>query len=232
MMKTTPTPRERAPGRLWSRALSFASLVGLCRRNDDTKIEKAESAPLRPPTTAAGPTTGPRAATGPAPGPRGDARPQPIVKAAPKAVRAKAPEDDDPENELAGNSPLAQARRRERARCAAILGCAAAGQNVSLARALAFNTRLQRHEAIALLESTPAPVPRGAAGRRDRDARNPSLGVDSPPLSEQSAVDASWDRAFHVVAAARGEAQHLRPLPASNTGLPRPTGAHDGLGRG
>lgn len=64
--------------------------------------------------------------------------------------------DDDPHDEMTGRSVAAAARRRERDRCAAIMGCEAAADDLQLAAHLAFNTRLTRHEAIARLESSAA----------------------------------------------------------------------------
>lgn len=63
---------------------------------------------------------------------------------------------DDPDDEMRGNSAIAKARRRERDRCAAIMGCEAAADDLQLAAHLAFNTRLTRHEAIARLEAAAA----------------------------------------------------------------------------
>lgn len=70
----------------------------------------------------------------------------------------------DHDEELRSDSPEANARRRERARCAAIIGCKAAAHHPSLASDLAFKTTLSRHEAIQLLEElpgeSPMPLPR------------------------------------------------------------------------
>jgi hypothetical protein len=116
-----------------------------------------------------------------------------------KGAVAAGDEDDD-KDEMSGKSAAAQARLREQARCAAIFASAAAGRNPVLAANLAFNTRMTRCEARALLESTPAPA---AAGHPGRAANNPRAAA-SPgnPPSHQQAVAARWDQ--HLQAAAKG----------------------------
>lgn len=108
-------------------------------------------------------------------------------------------EDDkeDREVEMRGNSPAAQARRREQARCAAIFASPAAGKNPALAANLAFKTRMTRQEALVVLESTPAAAGPGNAARA---ARNPNVGsgASGSPTSAQ-AVASSWDRTFAKV---------------------------------
>jgi hypothetical protein len=113
-----------------------------------------------------------------------------------KSKKAKA-EDDDPdaeddEDEMRGKSSASSARRRERARCAAIFGSKAAGRNPVLAANLAFKTTMTRKQALLVLEGTPA-----AATGGDRASRNPGLGGggSSQPNSRQ-AVASSWDTAF------------------------------------
>ena len=64
--------------------------------------------------------------------------------------------DDDDAQEMYGNSPVAQARRRERARCAAIVMSEAGLRNPNLAQALAFVTREPRSDAIRILQAAPA----------------------------------------------------------------------------
>lgn len=78
-----------------------------------------------------------------------------IVGGDDKQAKSKAKSDEDSIEEMHGNSVAAAARRRERARCAAIMGCEAAAKNPSLAAGLAFQTRLRRREAIQFLESLP-----------------------------------------------------------------------------
>jgi hypothetical protein len=110
-------------------------------------------------------------------------------------------EDEDDDDEMHGKSAIARARLREQARCAAIMGCRAAGRNVPLAAQLALATRMTREEAIAVLENTPAA---NADASLSRAARNPQLGsgghvaADSP-----AALQASWDRAFEKAGAVR-----------------------------
>ncbi|WP_232476149.1 hypothetical protein [Flavisphingomonas formosensis] len=114
------------------------------------------------------------------------------------------PEDDDDKEEMNGRSAKAAARRRERARCAAIFAHPSAARNVALAASLAFETTMTRKEAIAVLRSQADRSddrgdrePQGNRhARTDRSARNVSLGGDAPPLNGKAAVKASWDTAF------------------------------------
>ena len=96
---------------------------------------------------------------------------------------------DDDEEEMRGKSAVARARRRERARCAAIFRSKMAGKNPVLAANLAFNTSMTRKEALAVLENTPAAQSFGG----DRSARNPSLGSDATRSQNPSS---RWDAAF------------------------------------
>ncbi|BCF96628.1 hypothetical protein PPGU19_011970 [Paraburkholderia sp. PGU19] len=106
----------------------------------------------------------------------------------------RAEEDgDDEDEEMRGKSAVARARRREQARCAAIMGHKAAGRNVVLAANLAFNTRMGRKEAIAVLQATPAASTPG----QGRQARNPNLGAGGEMhRNPQREASAGWDRAF------------------------------------
>ena len=98
---------------------------------------------------------------------------------------------DDDDKEMRGNSPAAQARRREQARCAAIFASPAAARNPVLAATLAFTTRMSRTEAVAVLESTPAPA---SALHPQRAARNPQVGATGgAPLAPAAAVAARWE---------------------------------------
>jgi hypothetical protein len=86
--------------------------------------------------------------------PRAPASPLKPGQAAPEGPqqsrRASAPVGDD--DEMLGDTVAAAARRRERARCAAIVTCAAGLKNPDLAYGLAFETRMTRLEAVMLLE--------------------------------------------------------------------------------
>lgn len=73
------------------------------------------------------------------------------AKKAKKEEDDEACEDEDDESEMRGDSEAAQARRRENARCAAIFASPAAAKNPALAASLAFDTRMTRKEAIAVL---------------------------------------------------------------------------------
>ena len=111
-------------------------------------------------------------------------------------------EEEDPASEMAGRSPLAQARRRERARCMAIFAHAAAKANPDLAGHLAFNTSLPRGQAIAALKHG------GAAGRGQLAGAMAGYAGQrpgAPPVEKtraQAAVE-GWDHAFDAVTAYR-----------------------------
>lgn len=107
------------------------------------------------------------------------------TKAPAKAVRVKTvaatrPEvDDDPDQEMSGSSQVAAARRRERARCAAILGHPDAASNMVMAANLAFKTRLTRAQALGMLTDS-------------------VVGLANATPSAQADAS-SWDRAFAAV---------------------------------
>ncbi|WP_342616979.1 hypothetical protein [Rhodoferax sp. GW822-FHT02A01] len=104
---------------------------------------------------------------------------------APKARASQAARTvpvEDPPEEMRGSSPIAVARRRERARCAAIIGHDAAASNMVLAANLAFKTRMTRAEAMAVLADT-------AAGQRSKPVQRSEAG--------------GWDRAFAAVRSVR-----------------------------
>lgn len=100
---------------------------------------------------------------------------------------------DDDEDEMRGKSAAASARRRERSRCAAIMGSKMAARNVVLAANLAFNTTMTRQQAIAVLRDTPA----ASVPDNGRSARNPSLGAGGESgMNSRAAVASSWDIAM------------------------------------
>ncbi len=110
------------------------------------------------------------------------------------------PDAEDDDGEMRGKSAVARARRREQARCAAIMGSKAAGRNVELAANLAFKTRMTRQEALAVLRSSPA----ASSVNQSRAARNPNLGAGGEmQRSSAHAASSGWDRAFSKVTGKR-----------------------------
>ena len=106
-------------------------------------------------------------------------------------------EDDDDKQEMTGRSAAASARRRERARCAAIFAHKSAANNVPLAMSLAFDTTMTRQEAIAVMRgqakrSTGA----SASARSSREARNADLGASDEPGGNKPKAGATWGRSF------------------------------------
>jgi hypothetical protein len=120
-----------------------------------------------------------------------------------KAKKAKASGDgedgdEDKDEEMRGNTAAASARRREQARCAAIFASPAAAKNPVLAANLAFKTRTPRHEAVAILEGTPAAA--NAPDRNRRADRNPNIaGGENNDRSSQQSKQSRWDAAFAKV---------------------------------
>jgi len=132
-----------------SRMLSFAWLVSLPGKKATPALAEA----LQPELAMSSRPANPRKAID-----------CPTAKGGPdKSLKVKAKGDDDSSDEMHGH---AAARRRERSRCAAIMGCQAAARNPALAAGLAFKTRLSRQEAIQFLESLPieaqvtSPIPK------------------------------------------------------------------------
>lgn len=115
----------------------------------------------------------------------------------------RAEDEEDDEEEMRGKSAVARARRRERARCAAIMGSKAAGRNVELAANLAFNTSMTRQEALAILRSSPAAD--SSSGRSQaRAERNPRLGAGGEmQRNPQREAASGWERAFSKVTGKR-----------------------------
>lgn len=134
-----------------------------------------------------------------------------------KAKKAKAEEKDDEDDkeeadeedgdeEMKGNSASAKARRRERARCAAIFRCDAAGARPDVAAHLAFETTLARADAIALLKS----VASGSTGKRALTERMAGVKVPNVGAEGSASVDPNDPKAVaaRIIAAgkkARGE---------------------------
>lgn len=112
---------------------------------------------------------------------------------------ARAAKADDDEEEMRGNSPVAQARNRERARCAAIFASEAAGRNPVLAAQLAFTTRMTRSEALGVLEAAPAAAMPGArtaerVARADNPILTPGGGGAQKPSGQ--VIAAGWESAM------------------------------------
>jgi len=72
------------------------------------------------------------------------------------APAPRSPFEEDPDEEMHGGTPVAEARRRERARCAAIVMSSAGLKHPRVAYALAFQTSLSVAEAVATLEGMQA----------------------------------------------------------------------------
>jgi hypothetical protein len=105
-------------------------------------------------------------------------------------------EKDDDEEELAGKGKKASARRRERARCRAVLTSPHAAKNPGVAMYLALQTAMPRQQVVAMLEA----MPKGAGGLDARMAGvpQPPVGAGAAPQSGQGAVAiaSAWDAAF------------------------------------
>ncbi|MGN6528466.1 MAG: hypothetical protein ACTHL8_18915 [Burkholderiaceae bacterium] len=113
---------------------------------------------------------------------------------------------DDTRDEMTGDSDVADARRRERARCAAIFACEAAAGNLALAAHLAFNTTLTRREAVkALRVASAAAAPAPSRRQQIRESWAAAHAANRPrpqqgdqatlPKRPSSASAAAWDRA-------------------------------------
>lgn len=113
-----------------------------------------------------------------------------------RAAAEGASEEDDDEEEMKGKSPIAEARRRERRRVAAILGSPHAAGRVHIAAALACLTAMTRKEALAVLETMPAAEAEKPASRVAADRQNPRLGPGGDVGAGPQAVAQSWDSAF------------------------------------
>lgn len=187
------------------RALSFAHLAVLTRTRKTAKEgDKPAGKPVTKPAVQAVSSERPRA--------------QAVQY---ERNRRKRDDADDDEDELSGSSPVARARRRESARCRAIMECPAARRNLALAANLAFHTRLPRGEAIAVLKDAPMTTS-WAELSAERARRNPQIGpgVDwAERGSSMAAINASWDRAF-----AKATHQGLSPGAGAPTRPPERSG--------
>jgi len=170
--------------------LAFMHLLPLSSGKAVRAKAKPNAEPRQRPPTTQTPKDGPRTAAPPAAPVRSSVAPLGPDRA-----------EDDPADEMRGSSALAAARRRERARCAAILRSEFAEGRRALAAHLAFNTAMTRSEAIAFLKTCPAaaaPAPSPAA-HLGRAARNPNLSACAPPAGSRSQQLAGmWDRAFQA----------------------------------
>lgn len=105
-----------------------------------------------------------------------------------EAKKAKKAEEDEDDKEKA-------ARVNERARCAAIFKCAAAGTRPDVAAHLAFNTSMPSAEAISMLETFAiggAPQPSSLASRM-ANVKTPNVGAGAaaaPAAGSDAAVTA------------------------------------------
>lgn len=104
-------------------------------------------------------------------------------------------DDDDPDEEMRGKGSAARARRRERARCAAIFASPHAARNPQMAAQLAFNTTMPRSEAIAVLSAASSST--AVSGRQER---NPQLGPGGDRImTSRQNTERSWEAAMKKV---------------------------------
>lgn len=129
------------------------------------------------------------------------ARPPVAKKTAPAAPAPAARRMADEDEEMFGTGAIADARRRERARCDAIIRSPAGLKNPVLAQTIAFTSTMTRKEAMALLESTP-PAATADSRYQARADRNPRVG--SHP-SESSASQSAGPARMHGALAAEAE---------------------------
>ncbi|MDP9893228.1 hypothetical protein J2W32_001467 [Variovorax boronicumulans] len=118
------------------------------------------------------------------------ARPPVAKKTAPAATPPSPHGMADEDEETLGTGPMADARRRERARCEAIV-CSPAGlKNPVLAKTIAFESRMARKEGIALLESAPLAATADSRNLARAD-RNPRIGVHPSERSMSQNTEAA-----------------------------------------
>ena len=156
-----------------------------------------------PPTARPQPEAGAEAVAGVAADPPAAVAGEPAVAAAPAAETEDGEEGedddvekDDDEEEMAGKGKKASARRRERARCRAVLTSPHAAKNPGVAMYLALQTAMPRQQVLAMLEA----MPKGAGGLDARMAGvpQPPVGAGAAPQPGQGAVAiaSAWDAAF------------------------------------
>ena len=115
-------------------------------------------------------------------------------------------DDESDETELKGKKGkrAQNARLRERARCAAIFGCEAAGQDPRMAAHYAFDTKMTRGDAINALTKH---VRAGGLAARMANVTSPRIpggaGQESAGPGDDKAIQASWDVAFSKTRARR-----------------------------
>jgi hypothetical protein len=124
----------------------------------------------------------------------------------PKGRRTAAEDDDEDEEERQDDEddrdPKARAaRKRERARCAAIFGSKHASGRVAAAANLAFNTKMTASQAIGVLKTLPQEEASASASAGGLGARMDAYGSHRPgafappqPSRRQAKAD-SWDAA-------------------------------------
>lgn len=117
------------------------------------------------------------------------------------------PEKDDDEDELKGKSKAASARRRERARCAAIFSCEAGKKRPDVAATLAFGTDMKRSEAIKVLTAVAdGTEPRGSRFLSGMSqVRIPNPGQDSSGQVNQNDPKVIAAQVIAAAKKARGE---------------------------
>lgn len=191
---------------LLSGASSVAHLVGLGRFTAAGKPAAAPAAMVVVADAAEAETqaeAGAEAAVGAAADPPATLAGEPAVAAVPAAEAEDGEEGedddvekDDDEEELTGKGKKASARRRERARCRAVLTSPHAAKNPGVAMYLALQTAMPRQQVVAMLEA----MPKGAGGLDARMAGvpQPPVGAGAAPQPAQGAVAmaSAWDAAF------------------------------------
>lgn len=194
---------------LMSGAANVAHLVGLGGRKAAKGAQEGAQAAADPqPAAEAQPAAG--EAQAPAQAPAAAADPAPAAR---KDDPEDDPEDDDEdEDDDDEDSDRRRARKREaavrheeRARCAAIIEAPAAAGRGEAALHLALKTDMGAKDAIAMLKAMPKVGARSELDGKMATVRQPDLGPGSAPAGDNSAaaIDATWDRAFAKVGAAR-----------------------------